>query len=232
MTDTFSGADQSPANKGSEGQGSSFSQDQGQQGGTELTADQLALQQRDQHAQAHIKTLETENEAFRGEMKNLADRLDKLGDVDSIMERLSKTQGEGIDRASLIEEVTSGIKKSMSAEQAEKTQADNFTEVSKALVSKFGDKTDEQVQKACEENDMTLEAMIDLSKPNPKLALKLCGGDKQVVSAQPSSGTSINTQGLYSNGQERAPDTVGFDYVSGMSEGERIRIFIKRLADG
>lgn len=216
-----------------DGQGSSFSQDQGSQDENQLSTDQVAaLQQRDTHAQTHITTLETENKAMRDKLTTLAEKVDKLGDVDSIMEKLSRAEGNNVDVADVIAQAQSGVLTTLKTDAAVQLQTDNFKNVSDTLVAQYGDKTDEMVQKACSEHNMSLDSMVALAKDNPKAALALCKVENQIA-PQASAPSSINSLGLQ---QQQAPDLsadrVGYDYAVNISESQRIQQFMERMAKG
>ena len=214
------------------GQGSSFTPD-GTEDGNQLTAEQVAaLQKRDTNAQDHIKTLETENEKFRTELVSLADKVDKLGDVDSIMEKLNQTGGNSIDEASLIEKARTSVMDSLTQERAAASEADNFNSVQTTLTAQFGDKTDETVKKACEDHGMSWESMVSLAKANPKAALALCKAETKIA-PQASGPSSINSLGLH-NQQAPAPDTnkANFSYATNMSEAQRVKQFMERMSAG
>lgn len=228
--ETF-GADAPTANV-PDGQGS-FTAPDGDGNGSNLSADQVAaLQQRDSHAQVHITKIETENAAMRAEMTTLAAKVDQLGDVDSIMEKLSRVEGNSnVDIADVIAKAQSGVLDTLSSDAAEKLQTDNFKSVSDTLTAQYGDKTDEMVQKACSEHNMSLDSMVALAKANPKAALALCKVETQLA-PQGTAPSSINTLGLQ---QQQAPvqeNTVGYDYATTMSEAQRIKIFMERMAKG
>jgi hypothetical protein len=228
--ETF-GADAPPENV-PDGQGS-FTAPDGATDGDNLSADQVAaLQQRDQHAQVHITKIETENAAMRTEMTALAAKVDQLGDVDSIMEKLNRVEGNSnVDIADVIAKAQSGVLDTLSSDAAEKLQTDNFKSVSDTLTAQYGDKTDEMVQKVCSEHNMSLDSMVALAKANPKAALALCKVETQIA-PQGTAPSSINILGLQ---QQQAPvqtDAVGYDYATSMSEGQRIKIFMERMAKG
>lgn len=228
MADSFTGGDHTPNANVPDGQGSFVAPD-GAPDGNQLSAEQVAaLQQRDTHAQTHITTLETENKAMRDEMTNLAAKVDKLGDVDSIMEKLKQAGPNTLDEASLIEKARAGVVQTLASERAEQLQTDNFKSVSETLVAQYGDKTDEMVNQACSEHNMSLDSMVALAKDNPKAALALCKAETKVA-PQGSTPSSINYQGLQQQSPAAETNTVGYDYAVNMSEAQRIQIFLKRM---
>jgi len=231
MTTPTFGGDQTATPNVPDGQGS-FTAPDGAADGNQLSAEQVAaLQQRDQHAQAHIVTLETEAAAMRDQMTGLAAKVDKLGDVESIMDKLTQAEGNNVDVADVIAQAQSGVLTTLKTDAAEKLQTDNFQSVSNTLVAQYGDKTDEMVQKACSEHNMTLDSMVALAKENPKAALALCKVETHIA-PQGSPPSTINTLGLQ---QQQAPaqtEAVGYDYAVNMSEAQRIQIFLERMKQG
>ena len=232
MTATFNGADPASTNNVPDGQGTFSNQDTGGENGNTLTAEQLtALQTRDTHAQDHIKVLEGENEKFRNELVTLAEKVDKLGDVESIMEKLKETGGQNVDEASLIEKARTGVLDSLKTEREAASQADNFKSVQDTLTAQWGDKTDEMVKKACEDHGMSWDSMVNLSKDNPKAVLALCKVNAP-VSAQTSGPSSINTLGLTQNQTPPDNNRASVNYATNMSEAQRIKIFMDRMSAG
>lgn len=237
MTDTFNSADPAvvppvtpPAVPN--GQGTSFTPD-GSEGGNQLTAEQIAaLQKRDINAQTHITTLEAENEKFRAEMLTLAEKVDKLGDVDSIMEKLNQVgDNTPVDQAALIEATRAGVMESLNKDKAVAAQDENFKSVQTTLTAQFGDKTDETVKKACEDHGMSWDSMVALAKANPKAALALCKVEVKLA-PQASNPSTINLQGF---NQQQAPtdeSKADFSYATNMSEAQRIKLFMERMAKG
>ena len=231
MAEQTFGGDQTATPNVPDGQGS-FTAPDGNVDENQLSAEQVAaLQQRDSHAQVHITKIETENAAMRAEMTTLAEKVDKLGDVESIMEKLNRAEGTNVDVADVIAQARSGVLASLNSDAAEKLQTDNFKAVSDTLVAQFGDKTDEMVSTICSEHGMSLDSMVALAKDNPKAALALCKVETKVA-PQSTTPSSINFQGLQ---QQQAPSVdgrVGYDYAVNISESARIKQFMDRMEKG
>jgi len=218
--------------QGQEGQGNNFSNQNpddnlnngnGDVNKPMINADDLAaLQKRDEHAQTHITTLEGEANDLKTRMAEMQDALDKAKSVESLLEEKDNqtqlTAEEVAAKAAVL------VNDNLTA-QGVKAQADaNFADVSTALTAKFGDDTDEAVKTACEENGMTWDDMVELSKKNPKLAMKLCNVEK-APNAQAMSPT-INTSAMQSNNQQ-AP--VRKNVMELRTDRERVSNFQERM---
>lgn len=201
------GADQGTDNQDQDGQGNSFSdqnpgdnQDKGSNGvnNPSISAEDLAvLQKRDVNAQSHISTLENEAKDLNTRMVEMQEKLDKAASVEDLL----KDQGQStFDVDELTAKVTQNVTEGLSAEAKEAKAKGNFDNVATALTEKHGDKTDDAVKKACQENDMTFEDMVELARKNPKLAMKLC--DVEVKPDQQPSRTSINSSALLDQNQQ------------------------------
>lgn len=190
-----------------------------------ISAEDLAsLQKRDTNAQTHITTLETETAELKTQMESMQVKLDKAADVEDL---LRQQEGNQVNLDDLTDQAAKRVTDALDA-KASKAKADsNFDAVSTALTASFGDKTDEAVNKACAENDMTFDEMVELSRKNPKLALKLC--KVEVKPDQQPSSTTINTSALLNNfqQQEQIPATV--NVMELRTDRERVADFNRRM---
>ncbi len=216
MSTTFqTGADQgtAPTQEPAVAQGTTFTAPQVTdpspapvEGGTNLgiSVEELsALRKRDEHAQNHISTLESEAAEYKAQLAELQAKLDQASSVDELLrEREQSTVN--------VDEVTSQavdrVKAALASEKAATLAQENFNTVSKALTEKYGKDVDVEVQRICAENDMSFEDMAELSRKNPKLALKLCGSEAK-ASVTPSSTSTINSNAVLDNYQsgQQAP---------------------------
>ncbi len=220
--------------QGQEGQGNNFSNqnsdDNSNNGNGDvntptITAEDLAaLNKRDEHAQTHITTLESEATDLKAQMVEMQAKLDKAASVESLLEE--RDNQSQLTAEEVATKAAALVNDSLTA-QGVKAQADaNFSDVSTALTEKFGDKTDEAVKTACEENNMTWEDMVDLSKKNPKLAMKLCNVE-QAPNAQ-AMRPSNNTSALQNNNQQ-APARK--NVMELRTDRERVANFQDRMAE-
>ena len=188
--------------------------------------DLSALQKRDEHAQSHITTLETEASDLKTRMADMQERLDKASQVQELLDAKQPTE---VDVGELTTKAVEQIEANLRAKEAQSKADSNFDAVSTALTEKFGDKTDEAVKKACAENDMSFDEMVDLSKKNPKLALKLC--DVKVVVEQQSTRATLNSSAILDQYQTDQTQQKPVNVMELRTERARVDDFQRRLAE-
>jgi len=186
---------------------------------TSITEEELkALQKRDEHAQTHITTLEDEAKVLKDQITEMQTKLDKAKDVEDLLENQGKQQVN-------VEEITTGVIEQLNAKELKAQQDENFNTVSTALTEKFGDKVDEEVKKAASENGLTFDEMVEMSRKNPKLALKLL--DVKVKATPKPQQGSLNTSAFIETQQGVNPPTKNVLELS--SDKERVNDFQARL---
>lgn len=213
MPDTFStSGDQATQTNDQGGQGSDFSDSNtgdnqssntGVDNATITTEALAALTKREEHAQTHIITLETETSDLRTQMAEMQGKLDQAANVEDLLAQ----QGQStVNADDVTVTVVQQVKDALKLEKVEELEDDNFTVVQEALNIQFGnERVDDAVKLACSENDMTWDEMVTLSRKNPKLALKLCNIEMK-ADQQPTS-QSINTSALVDNYQQQEAPT-------------------------
>lgn len=183
-----------------------------------------ALQKRDEHAQSHITTLETEAADLKTLMVEMQEKLDKAAQVEELLR--NKPEGSEFNLDDVTSKTTEGVLAALDARSLKEKADSNFDTVSTALTKQYGDKTDEAVKKACAENDMSFDEMIALSRKNPKLAMKLC--DVDVKPDQQPSRTTINSSAVLNQYQQQdeAPKVNVMDL---RTDRERVTDYERRL---
>lgn len=191
MSTTFQAGDQT-GDQGN-GQGSSFDQsggdnpNNGDQGGAQLTPEQIeVLTKRDEHAQGHISTLETEAKALRDELDSLKGKADQATLVEELMEKLDKQKNDGTttDVDDVVRRVTESVTNGLQTQKQQEVAEGNFEQVKSALVAKYGDKTDVEVTAVAQKNGMSFEQLFEMASTNPTLVLNLCDAAKPAQSQQ------------------------------------------------
>lgn len=133
------------------------------------------------HSQQHIRTLETERQTKDAELAAVKEKLDKLGDIDQLVERLQPQQTPPAEPAAqpaagLTEEkVLELLQAQQQQSQAEQVAAANVQQVHEALVSSYGEKAQEIVVAKAQELNMSPVDLGKLSEQNPALVLSLFG---------------------------------------------------------
>lgn len=240
MSTTFNNAEDQTANQNSSedqsgnnledrnDQGSQFananSADQQNNAGKndlEMTKGDLsALIKKSEHAQDYIKKLEQENEDSRKLVTLMEEKLSQSANVEEL---LKKGENESLSNDDLVSQVTNQVNNQMAQQRTKDTADSNFQLVSDALSATYGEKTDERVKQVCQENDMTWDQMVGLSRTNPKLVLGLCKAEQSKGEAPASSG-GVNTQGFQGQNNQQT-ESLGKGYVNIRSDKQRVEVF-------
>lgn len=186
--------------------------------------DLASLQKRDTNAQTHITTLETETAELKTQMESLQAKLDRAADVEDL---LRQNEGTPVDLDTLTDQAAAKVAAKLDAKANAAIADDNFDSVAAALTASFGDKTDEAVKVACQENDMSFDDMVELSRKNPKLALKLC--NVEVKPDQQPSQTTINTSAMLNNLQQHQAPPATVNVMELRTDKERVNDFNRRM---
>ena len=129
------------------------------------------------HSQSYIPQLKSEVDAQTAEIARLNEELSKRAAVEDVVGQLTaqQAQPETTPQVSgLNEQDVLNLVQNFSAQQSAQSQATgNEKQVSDALFSKFGDKTQEVVSTKAAELGMTVEALKALSQTSPQAALQL-----------------------------------------------------------
>ncbi|MDB4302072.1 hypothetical protein N9924_00755 [bacterium] len=150
------------------------------------------------NAQTYIPQLKTELATKEAELADMRAKLEQSASVEEVVSRLTAQQESSQQAPStpqqptgLDEQAVLNLFQQYTQQQTvQQVAASNAEQVQNALVSKFGDKTQEAVQLKAAELGMTPESIGALAKQSPQAALALFGGG--AVSAQPNT-SSIQT---------------------------------------
>lgn len=148
-------------------------------GNNGTTDNQLAvMQKRITDKDTHITTLETENRSLREMVADVQEKLNKLGDVETLLERMQNKPQDDSNRDTALDEETL-VSKTLDRIQMlskEQQQEQNFTTVANRLTKEFGaDKVDEKVNQFARENGLTFDEMVDLAKKSPQAVYRMVG---------------------------------------------------------
>ncbi len=136
------------------------------------------------HSQQHIANLEAEKGANDAKLASVQAQLDKLGDIDTLVERLKPQApvpdpvvpaANGLTEEKVLELLHGQQAKS----QAEQVAATNVQTVHTALVNSYGEKAQEMVVAKAASLNMTPADLGKLSEQNPSLVLELFGKQAQ-----------------------------------------------------
>jgi len=129
------------------------------------------------HSQSYIPQLKSEVDTQAAEIARLTEELSKRAAVEDVVDKLTaqQAQPESTPQVSgLNEQDVLNLVQNFSAQQSAQTQAmGNEKQVSDALFSQFGDKTQEVVSAKATELGMTVDALKSLSQASPQAALQL-----------------------------------------------------------
>jgi hypothetical protein len=141
---------------------------------TSITPDELiALQKRDENAQAHIPQLEGENDDLREQNALLAAKLDSATTLDDVVERIKSERsddGTPVDAASVVEQV----EQRLALKARESVEDANWMTVVGTLTEQYGDwKTaDAEIQAQCAQLNMNLSEANRLARQSPEAFYK------------------------------------------------------------
>jgi len=209
MTDqeTFSGE------TGSGTEASFESEDQSDQGTGSPDVD--GLRKSNQHAQKHIKDLESETATMRDEIAGLKTKLEQASTVEEIMQRIDNntfdqttvSEQTAPQVAQLVEQVKEEILGDLSLAERERLESDNWARANNLLRERYGEKYSDFVDSRARELHMTVDQMRELARTAPEAVVALV--DKEEKGSPAPTTSSINT-GAVSNQTENA--TYNMDY--------------------
>jgi len=155
--------------------------DNGQQQATvdvNLSAQIQGMERRMQDKDTHISTVEGENLSLREQMADTQAKLDKMGSIEDALLRMEDTsqhannQDTALDEDALIKRTLQAL----DANKQQKTSDQNFNAVAAELSKTYGaDAVDGKVRAIAEENGLTFDDMIDLSRKSPNAVYRMAG---------------------------------------------------------
>lgn len=147
-------------------------------------------------SQQHIKTLESERATQGQELDQARQDLAKMGSIDDFVKKISPNAAptnpsETPVVSSLSEEkVVSILQEQMQRTQEVQVQDANLKSVIAQLSQIHGEKASSMIKQKAVEMNTTPQALQDLAKSNPAMALAVLGGGTSSPT-QPSRGTTI-----------------------------------------
>lgn len=166
-----------------------------------------ALRKRDENAQSHIQTLESENRELRDKYVELEKQLASATTLDEALARIAN-QGEGQQQQAVDQaDVAQVVREVLGQHQTEQKQESNWNTVQSQLKTTFGDwqTADQKVLERCSELDLTPDEATRMAKNNPKAFMQLFVPQSQANTAA-KAGSSTGTGNM---GQRGAQTTTG-----------------------
>jgi len=169
MTDQFGTGDDNTQDKSGTTFGNEGPSDKGGTNGQVGTdVDVEALRRRDEHAQAHIVRLESENKEARDKVADLERQLTNAKTIEDVLSRKNKSDGDGstsVDPAQLVDAVEARL----SAKEQAKTQDTNWATVYEKVTEVYGEwtKANTEIMAKAKELGMSTEAATELARRSP-----------------------------------------------------------------
>lgn len=144
------------------------------------------------HSQEYIPQLKTENTSLNAEVERLKAELAQRASLEEQLAKFTTTRqpepatptsepAKAFDESALQEMV----QRTLSQEQAKTVAASNIQQVRTALVSKFGEKAQEEVKARASELGLTMEQIDGMAASSPKALLHLFGASPASTTAAP-----------------------------------------------
>lgn len=188
-------------------------QGEGDKGGVDIDA----VLKRDQHAQAHIKTLQDEAQAYRDMIAKYEIELKEKKTVEDLLQRMeqdklnaSATRNEEptapvVNVDEVIESASSKVLDQLSARERQEHERRNLQTAHESLRGQYGDKYKEVVKNRASELGLSMGEIDRLGKNSPNALLELVRGKSSASAPAPSTGS---ISGLPSqSGDELSPFT-------------------------
>ena len=209
MTDTFN-SDQE--NKGTTDTGNQSTGDNTNatefESGNRFQQQIDVMQKRIGDKDAHISSIESENQILREKLASVDEKLSKMGTVEEALSKLKDKEKSNQDTAldeDTIKSMMRGVLPSVIKESTEAERAEaNFKEVSSALTKTYGaDKVDEVVAKVAIENGMSFDDMLSLARKSPKVVFKMVGIQTGNTNYTPTKSTSTGYGESYETKEQK-----------------------------
>ena len=150
------------------------------------------------HSQSYIPQLKSEVETKEAEIARLTEELNKRAAVEDVVDKLTaqQAQPESTPQVSgMNEQEVLNLVQNFSAQQQQQSVAvNNEKQVSDALFTQYGEKTQEVVSSKAAELGMTVEALQSLSQTSPQAALQLFGSSVQPQTKATTGSINISAQ--------------------------------------
>jgi len=162
------------------------------------------------HSQSYIPQLKSEVETKEAEIARLTEELNKRAAVEDVVDKLTaqQAQPESTPQVSgMNEQEVLNLVQNFSAQQQQQSVAvNNEKQVSDALFTQYGEKTQEVVSSKAAELGMTVEALQSLSQTSPQAALQLFGSSVQPQTKATTGSINISAQPQEANFDVPAPE--------------------------
>ena len=181
------------------------------------------------HSQQFIPQLKGEVASKDAEIVALREELNKRAAVEDVVDKLTaqQAQPESTPQVSgMNEQEVLNLVQNFSAQQQQQSVAvNNEKQVSDALFTQYGEKTQEVVSSKAAELGMTVEALQSLSQTSPQAALQLFGSSVQPQTKATTGSINISAQPQEANFDVPAPEK---SLLRGASTNDQID-YLKQL---
>ena len=181
------------------------------------------------HSQSYIPQLKSEVDAQAAEIARLNEELSKRAAVEDVVDKLTaqQAQPESTPQVSgMNEQEVLNLVQDFSAQQQQQSVAvNNEKQVSDALFTQYGEKTQEVVSSKAAELGMTVEALQSLSQTSPQAALQLFGSSVQPQTKATTGSINISAKPQEANFDVPAPEK---SLLRGASTNDQID-YLKQL---
>jgi hypothetical protein len=173
-----------------------FGSDQGTSTGAAGNIDLDKILTQNQHAQNHIKTLESETAAMRAEIQRLSEELNKSRSIDDLLNEMRQQQNSNqpgstapqIDQNQLLETLKAEVFNSLTQAQQQAVEQQNWAAATNALRERFGDGYATYVDQRATELNLHPKYLESLAKTSPTAFMELVA-PKTSRSAAPTMGS-------------------------------------------
>lgn len=144
------------------------------------------------HSQDYIPQLKTENEQYKSELARLQAELAQRVSLEEQLAKFTTTRQQEpaeptSQPAKAFDEsaIQDMVQRTLNQERAKTTATQNLSEVRNALVTKFGDKAQEEVSSRASALGLTMEQVDAMASSSPKALLQLFNASTPVSTAAP-----------------------------------------------
>lgn len=180
-----------------------------------------------QHSQQFIPQLQQENASMRSELEQLRAQVNKLKEVEGVVERLTSQQNNAATPANVLDEnaIADLVQRTLTKRESEAVQKANVTNVVNSLQSQFGQEAEKVFYSKAQELGMNIQQMNALAATSPQAVLQLFGLQKTEVKKTQIPSTVAN--GVNTAGFQPKQDT----YIGRNTKGVTIGATSQEIAD-
>lgn len=174
---------------------------------TNLQSQVEGMQKRMTDKDDFINKLQEENQALRENLADTSTKLDSMGSVEEALKRINdaknSTQDTTLDEEKLMSDLLAKFDSVHRTRTEQEVQEKNYNTVKETLSKKFGaDKVNDIINRAAEDNKLSVEDMIALAKKSPDAVYKMTG-IKDATAFTPSSSSTSTYEGEGSQTKEQ-----------------------------